>query len=163
MNLKGMQQVPNVKYVELSLNFLQRVNQLWKIIQIVKNISLKLKKWKPHCLPNQLNKVQIVRGGSGDFERDGGWGKWGGEGGRGGGLYVGYHGWSTNKMLGFRWSKKAKHFFSIFKFSPFLHLIKAWWWNFISFSRYTNAFIRKKSHKEVNEKKKLRKVEICFI
>ena len=51
-------------------------------------------------------------------------------------LYVGHHGWPTKKMLGFRWSKKAKItletisfwqiiFISIFRFSPFLYTMKA--------------------------------------
>ena len=49
-----------------------------------------------------------------------------------GALYVSHHGWSTMKILGFRWSKKAKltletkafdeTFFSIF--SNFLHFYK---------------------------------------
>ena len=53
-----------------------------------------------------------------------------------GALYVSHHGWSTKKVLGFRWSKKAKitletiSFWrnisiSFFKFSPFLYTIKA--------------------------------------
>ena len=47
--------------------------------------------------------------------------------------YVGHHGWLTKKILGFRWSKKAKTmletkvfgetFLSVF--SNFLHLMKA--------------------------------------
>ena len=48
-----------------------------------------------------------------------------------GALYVGHHDWPAKKILGFRWSKKAKItlkttsfwqniFISIFKFSPFL-------------------------------------------
>ena len=36
----------------------------------------------------------IIRGGCRDFEK--------------GALYVGHHGWPTKKLLGFRWSKKAK-------------------------------------------------------
>ena len=47
-----------------------------------------------------------------------------------GALYVGHHGWPTKKVLGFRWSKKAKitletiAFGEIFlsPFSSFLHL-----------------------------------------
>ena len=52
---------------------------------------------------------------------------------RGGALYVGHHGWRIKKILGFRWSKKAKialetiNFWqnisiSTFKFSLFLHI-----------------------------------------
>ena len=51
-------------------------------------------------------------------------------------LYVGHHSWPRKKILGFGWSKKAKmrleiiNFwrnisFSIFKFSPFLYIMKA--------------------------------------
>ena len=51
-------------------------------------------------------------------------------------LYVGHHGWPTKKILGFRWSKKAKTMLetisfwqnisiSIFKFSIFLYTVKA--------------------------------------
>ena len=29
---------------------------------------------------------------------------------------------------------------SIFKLCPFLHIIKAWWWNLIKFLNFTNAF-----------------------
>ena len=57
-----------------------------------------------------------------------------------GALYVGHHGWLAKKMLGFRWSKKAKiklettSFWrnisiGIFKFSPLLYTMKAWQWN----------------------------------
>ena len=48
-------------------------------------------------------------------------------------LYVGHHGWPAKKILGYRWSKKAKItlktisvwqniFISIFKFSQFLSI-----------------------------------------
>ena len=46
-------------------------------------------------------------------------------------LYVGHYSWPTNKILGFRWSQKAKTSFcqnisiNIFKFSPFLYIMKA--------------------------------------
>ena len=60
-----------VKYVELYSKNLQWVNQLWRIIQMRKNIRLKSRKWKPFScqlikqqirfhqqfLPKQLNKV----------------------------------------------------------------------------------------------------------
>ena len=66
----------------------------------------------------------------------------------------GNHGWPTKKILGFRWSKKAKitletiSFWqnisiSIFKFSPFLYTMKACQWNLINFSKFANALIRK--------------------
>ena len=69
-------------------------------------------------------------------------------------LYVGHHGWPTKKILGFRWSKKAKitlesirfwQNISInnFKFSPFLYAMKACQWNPINFSKFANALIRK--------------------
>ena len=72
----------------------------------------------------------ICRGGARDLEK--------------GALYVGHHGWPAEKVLGFRWSKKAKITYetisfwqnisiSIFKFAPFLHAIKAWWWNLFNF------------------------------
>ena len=72
-----------------------------------------------------------------------------------------------SKILGFRWSKKAKitletiSFWqnisiSIFKFSPFLYTMKACQWNLINFSKFANALIRK-------EKKHLRKFGLCFI
>ena len=68
------------------------------------------------------------------LEREGGKGR-GGEGG-GRALYVGHRGWPMKKILGFRWSKNAKimletrafgetFLFSIFKFSPFLYIMKA--------------------------------------
>ena len=71
----------------------------------------------------------------------------------------------TKKILGFRWSKKAKvrleiiNFWqnisiSIFKFSPFLYAIKACQWNLINFPKFASALIRKE---------KLRKVDLCFI
>ena len=69
-------------------------------------------------------------------------------------LYVGHHGWPPKKILGFRWSKKAKitletiSFWqnisiSILKFCPFLYTMKACQWNLINFSKLANALIRK--------------------
>ena len=72
-----------------------------------------------------LKSVEIVlawlRGRSRDFEKEGA-------------LYVGHHGWPIKKILGFRWSKKAKitlnnklnllakHFFQFFQiFSIFTY------------------------------------------
>ena len=65
-----------------------------------------------------------------------------------GALKVGHHGWPTKKILGFRWSKKAKINWqyisiSIFKFSPFLCTIEAYRWNLFNFSKFTNSLIRK--------------------
>ena len=69
----------------------------------------------------------MIKGGSRDLEK--GW-----EGGR---LYVNHHNWQMKKILGLRWSKKAKitletiSFWwnisiSIFKFFPvFIYAIKA--------------------------------------
>ena len=75
-------------------------------------------------------------------------------------LYIGHHGSRTKKILGFRWSEKAKitvetiSFWqnisiNIFKFSSFLYTLKVCQWNIINFSKFTNALIRK-------EKKHLR-------
>ena len=69
-------------------------------------------------------------------------------------LYVGHHGWPTKKILGFRWSKMAKItletinfwrniYISIFKFSPFWHIMKAYWWSLFNFSKFTKPFTRK--------------------
>ena len=41
-----------------------------------------------------IKNVYLIRGGSRDFEKEGG------------GLHVGHHGWPTRKILDFRWSKK---------------------------------------------------------
>ena len=88
---------------------------------------------------NESWKNSFCRAGSRDFEKgEVGWG-WGGVGGV---LYVGHYGLPTKKILGFRWSEKAKitletiSFWrnisiSIFKFSPFLYTVKAWQWNLI--------------------------------
>ena len=70
-------------------------------------------------------------------------------------LYVGHYAWSTKKILGFRWSKKAKitletisfwwnTSIGIFKFSPFLYTMEACQWNLINFWKFTNSLIRKK-------------------
>ena len=75
-------------------------------------------------------------------------------------LYIGPHGSRTKKILGFRWSEKAKitletiSFWqnisiNIFKFSSFLYTLKVCQWNIINFSKFANALIRK-------EKKHLR-------
>ena len=88
-------------------------------------------------------------------------------------LYVSDYGQLKKKILGFRWSKKAKItlqtisfrkniFIKIFKFSPFLYTMKACQWNLINFSKFANALIwkEKSTYAAVNEKKKLRKFEI---
>ena len=65
---------------------------------------------------------------------------------RGGGVSVGHHGWPTKKILGFRWSKKAKIILetvsfwsnisiSIFKFSPFFYTMKSYQF-FKSYKRF---------------------------
>ena len=87
-----------------------------------------------------------------------------------------HHGWSIKKVLGFRWSKKAKTTLqllkfsqnisiSIFKFSPFLHIIKAWWWNLIHFSDFRNVFIRKEKAliQQSMRIEKLEKVGLYFV
>ena len=73
-------------------------------------------------------------------------------------LYIGQHGWCTKKILGFRWSEKAKIMLetisfqqnisiSIFKFSSFFYKMKACQWNLMNFSKFANALIRKdKNH-----------------
>ena len=75
-------------------------------------------------------------------------------------LYVGHHGWPTKKILGFRWSKKAKitleiiSFWqnisiSIFKFSLFLCAIKAGQWNLINFSKFKKRFDKEREKKRL--------------
>ena len=89
----------------------------------------------------------------------------------------GHHVRSTKKILGFRWSKKAKITLktisfrqnissSFFKFSPFLCTMKACLWNLINFSKFWNALIRKEKKTLMQQsmrKEKLRKVGLCFI
>ena len=71
-------------------------------------------------------------------------------------VYVVHHGWPMKKILGLRWSKKAKIMLetkafgktSLSVFSNFLHflyinIMKACRWNLINFSRFTKAFVRK--------------------
>ena len=69
-------------------------------------------------------------------------------------LYVGHHGWSREKILDFRLSKKAKitledisfwqkTSITIFNFFPFLYTMKACQYNLINFSKFENALIRK--------------------
>ena len=83
--------------------------------------------------------LQVSGSGSKDIEK------------RGHGDRQGHHSWSTKKILGFRWSKKDKitletisfwriTSISIFKLCPFLHIIKAWWWNLFKFLDFWKAF-----------------------
>ena len=69
-------------------------------------------------------------------------------------LYIGHHGSRTKKILGFRWSEKAKITLetisfcqnisiNIFKFSSFLYTLKVCQWNIINFSKFAYALIRK--------------------
>ena len=69
-------------------------------------------------------------------------------------LYVGHQSWPMNEILGFRSSKRAKITLetikcwqnismSIFKFSSFLHTMKACQWNLVNFSKFTNALTKK--------------------
>ena len=89
------------------------------------------------------------------------------------GALVGHHGWPKNKIIGFRWFKKAKItletfsfkrniFISIFKFSPFLYVMKACRWNLINVLKFKNALTRKEkdTFTAFNEK---RKAGLCFI
>ena len=80
------------------------------------------------------------------------------------------------KILGFRWSKKAKITLKtisfwpnisigIFKFSPILYTMKACRWNLINFLKLTNAFIRKEkklSYSSQWEKKNWEKLEFVL-
>ena len=88
-----------------------------------------------------------------------------------GALYVGHHGWPTNKILGFRWSKKAKitletkSFWrnisiSIFKFSPFLSM------KFYQFFKIDKRFDKEREKTLIQQsmrKEKLNKVGLCFM
>ena len=49
--------------------------------------------------------------------------------------------------------------FSIFKFSPFLYIMRNCRWNLISFSKYINAFIRKEKKQSYSIVKEKRKTE----
>ena len=85
--------------------------------------------------------------------------------------YVGHHGWSTKKILGFRCSKRAKitsetiNFgqnisISIFKFSPSLYTMKSCQWNLSISQNFDKE--RESTDAAVNKKRKLRKVGLCF-
>ena len=85
---------------------------------------------------------------------------------KGGALYAGHHSSSVKKILDFKWYKKAgitletisfwpNIYISIFKFSPFL-LIK-----FISFSKFTNALIRKEKKTLVQQSMRKEKLKIA--
>ena len=70
-------------------------------------------------------RILIARGGYRDFEK--------------GALYVGHHG--QNKVGNYKFL--VKYVYSIFKFTLFLYTMKAYWWNLINFSKFTNDLIRK--------------------
>ena len=78
-------------------------------------------------------------------------------------LYVGHHGWPTKKILGFRWSRKAKitlktiSFWQNIYISIFAIFSNFRQWNLVNFSRFANALIRtekKNTYAAVNEKRK---------
>ena len=124
----------------------------------------KLKIFIIDCYTNHVSKyftyglwsVTNLQGGSRDFEK----------------------GWRSlsAKMLGFRWSKKAKMTLetigfwqnisiSIFKFSPFLCTMKAFQWNLVNFSKLANDLIRKEKKTLMQQsmrKETLRKIRLCF-
>ena len=86
----------------------------------------------------------------------------------GGALYVGHHGCTEKKMLGFRWSKKAKKtlktisflqniYISIYKLSPFL-MIKSY-----RFFKHVDKEREKTRMQWSIRKEKLEKVGLCFI
>ena len=85
----------------------------------------------------------------------------------GGALYVGHHGCTEKKMLGFRWSKKAKKtlktisflqniYISIYKLSPFL-MIKSY-----QFFKHVDKEREKNTHAVVNMKRKTGKSWTLF-
>ena len=95
---------------------------------------------------------------------------------RGGTLYVGRRGWPMKKILGFRWSKKAKitletkafgetfflyfQIFSIFIYNESLPM------KFYQFFKIYKRFYKKREKTVIQQsmrKEKLRKVGICFI
>ena len=86
-------------------------------------------------------------------------------------LYVGHHGWPTKKILGFRWSKKAKITLETKSFGEIFLSVFSNFYNeslpmkSYQFFKIYQAFIRKEKKQSYNsqwEKKKLRKVEIFF-
>ena len=92
-------------------------------------------------------------------------------------LYVGHHGWSTKKILGFRWSKKAKITFwtisfwqntstSIFKFSPSFIYNESLPIKFYQVFKICKRFDKEREKilmQQSTRKEKLRKVGFCFI
>ena len=92
------------------------------------------------------------------------------------GAALAHHGWSIEKVLGFRWSKKTKitletiSFWqnisiSIFKFSQFLYTVTASQWNLINFSKFTNTLMRKEKRHLCSSQweKKNWELGLCFI
>ena len=74
-------------------------------------------------------------------------------------LYVSQHGWPREKILGFRWSKKAKitlnlfltkYFFQHFQILSNFTYHKSWWWNLINFPDFANTFVRKETTHTLN-------------
>ena len=87
-------------------------------------------------------------------------------------LYVGHHGWPTKKILGFRWSKKAKITLETKSFGEiFLSVFSNFYNESLSMKSYQffkiyQAFIKKRrnSHTAVNEKRKnWEKLKFFFI
>ena len=101
----------------------------------------------------------------------------GGVGGGGGCVfYIGQHGWPTKKILGFRWSKKAKIMLeticfwknisiSIFKLSPLLYTMKALPMKSYQFFKISKPFDKEREKTLMRQsvrKERLRKVGLCF-
>ena len=108
-----------------------------------------------------LGKRTIARGGPRNFQKGGGE------------LYVRHHGWLTKKILGFRWSKKAKitlknvfgeMFLSVFLNCLYFYILwKPCRWNLINFSKFTNTLVRKeKKHPYRSQREKKNWVKLDF-
>ena len=110
-----------------------------------------------------LGKRTIARGGSRNFQKGGGE------------LYVRHHGWLTKKILGFRWSKKAKItlknvfgeiFLSVFLNCLYFYILwKPCRWNLINFSKFTNTLVRKEKkqpYRSQREKKNWVKLDFAL-
>ena len=93
---------------------------------------------------------------------------------RGGRLYIGHHGWLTKKILGFRWSKKAKITFETNIFgetflsvvSNFLHFNESLPMKFYPFFKIYMRFYKKREKTLMPQsmrKEKLRKFGPYFI
>ena len=94
-------------------------------------------------------------------------------GGGGGAVYVGHHGWSTKKFLGFKWSEKAKitletkAFDEIFLsvFPNFLHFNESMPMKYQFFKIYIHLYKKREKAliQQSMRKEKLRKFGLCFI